>query len=71
MLYINRIKGYRASLGYTQKQFSEMIGCSEKTYNLKENGKREFYAKEILAIFEIIKQKYPEVRLEEIFLGQK
>ena len=42
------IKAERVRLGYTQSFVADKLKISKTTYNLKENGKREFTETEII-----------------------
>ena len=43
----NKVKGYRCSLGLTQKKMADILGMSTNSYASKENGKSDFKVKEI------------------------
>ena len=43
----NKVKGYRCSLGLTQKKMADILGISTNSYASKENGKSDFKVKEI------------------------
>lgn len=58
------IKSERARLGYNQQFIADKLGVSKSTYNLKENGKREFTETE-MRILSIIFGK----SLDELFFN--
>ena len=43
----NKVKGYRCSLGLTQKKMADILGMSTNSYASKENGISDFKVKEI------------------------
>jgi putative transcriptional regulator len=49
-----KLKDYRLSKGYTQKDMAKLLGISQQSYSNKELGKREFNIKELIAIEKII-----------------
>lgn len=49
-----RLKDYRVSKGYTQKDMAKFLGISQQSYSNKELGKRDFTIKELIAIEKII-----------------
>lgn len=59
----NKIKAGRAEKGYTQGQIALKLGMSEPTYNLKENGKRQFTENEMITLSILL-----EKSLDELFL---
>lgn len=59
----NMIKAGRAEKGYTQGQIASKLGMSEPTYNLKENGKRQFTENEMITLSIVL-----EKSLDELFL---
>lgn len=52
---LEKIKGKIAENGYSQKDIAKHIGCSQLTFSRKITGKREFSAKEISTISEMLK----------------
>lgn len=60
------IKAGRAEKGYTQSQIASKLGMSKPTYNLKENGKRQFTENEMITLSIIL-----EKSLDELFLYNK
>lgn len=60
------IKSERARLGYNQQFVADKLGISKSTYNLKENGKREFTETEMRILSTIFKKS-----LDELFFNSK
>ncbi|MCC0671631.1 helix-turn-helix domain-containing protein [Clostridioides sp. ES-S-0145-01] len=60
------LKAGRIEAGYTQEELAYKIGIAKSTYNLKENGKRNFTEKEMIMISYILKKT-----LDELFLEKK
>lgn len=60
------LKSKRALNGFTQEEIANEIGISTKSYNLKENGKRNFSLKEAATISQFLNLSLKEVN--DIFL---
>lgn len=60
---------YRKLLGLNQSTMASKIGISLTSYSLKENGKFPFNQKEMIKIVQIIKEKYPDVTMDDIFFN--
>ena len=60
-----KLKRTRMKHGLTQADMAEILGISKVSYNLKENGKREFKQSEINGILDL----FTELSYEEIFLS--
>lgn len=58
-----KLKGKRVEKGLTQTDIAKMLGMATATYNLKENGSREFTMTECIEIMKILDCKF-----EDIFL---
>lgn len=52
----NKVKGYRCSLGLTQKKMADILGMSTNSYASKENGKSDFKLKEINKFINFMKK---------------
>lgn len=63
----SKLAGYRVMLRKTQKDFAEILGISQQSYNKKENGKIFFNPKEMEIIKNIIKERIPTITMEDIF----
>lgn len=61
------LKRTRLYKGFLQKDIAQNLGISQKSYNLKENGKREFNRNEMIAIVESLDLTMNEVN--EIFFN--
>lgn len=59
-----RLRAKRVELGLRQEDMANRLGITLATYSLKESGKREFVASEILQILNILNSKF-----EDIFLN--
>jgi putative transcriptional regulator len=60
---LNRIKGKRNEKGITQDEMALKLGITQKTYNLKENGKAEFTLAELSAILVILGCNFDDIFL--------
>lgn len=58
------IKAERVRLGYTQSFVADKLKISKTTYNLKENGKREFTETEMIVLSKLFKKT-----LDDLFLN--
>lgn len=59
-----KLKGKRAEKGITQKEISKMLNMAIATYNLKENGTREFSMSECIKIMKILDCKFEDIFLQ-------
>ena len=55
-----KLKAKRVELGLTQLDMANKMGITLSTYNLKEQGKREFLSSEIIKILDIFKCAYED-----------
>lgn len=55
------LKAGRIEAGYTQEELAYKIGIAKSTYNLKENGKRNFTEKEMIMISYILNKTMDEL----------
>ena len=60
---LNRIKGKRNEKGITQDEMALRLGITQKTYNLKENGKADFTLAELATIINILECKFTDIFL--------
>ena len=58
-----KLKGKRVEKGLNQNDIAKMLNMATSTYNMKENGIREFTMTECIEIMKIL-----ECSFEEIFL---
>ncbi len=55
------LKAERIRHGYSQMEIAKLSGMSETTYNLKENGKRDFTQTEMLLLSKILEKTMDEL----------
>ena len=60
---LDKIRGKRNELRMTQEEIALRLGMTQKTYNLKENGKTEFTLEELLCIMSIFGWKFSDIFL--------
>lgn len=58
---LRKLKSKRVLIGLTQVEIAKKLGVTEKTYNMKENGKMDFSLKQVIKVSEIL-----DLTLEEI-----
>lgn len=66
-LNINKVAGYRAFLGMTQKEVAEYLKISTQSYSNKENGKRTFKDNEKVKLKILFNQVDPNLTIDKIF----
>ena len=59
-----KLKGKRVEKGLTQPQIAKLLNMATSTYNLKENGSREFSMTECIAIMKILNCTFEEIFLQ-------
>lgn len=64
---INKVAGYRAFLGMTQKEVAEYLSISTQSYSNKENGKRTFNDNEKVKLKILFNQVDPNLTIDKIF----
>lgn len=64
---INKVAGYRAFLGMTQKEVAEYLKISTQSYSNKENGKRTFKDNEKVKLKILFNQVDPNLTIDKIF----
>ena len=64
---INKVAGYRAFLGMTQKEVAEYLKISTQSYSTKENGKRTFNDNEKVKLKILFNQVDPNLTIDKIF----
>ena len=62
-----KLIAYRKMLKLNQKFIAEKIGISPTSYSHKESGKINFNQKEMVVITNIIKEKIPNITMDDIF----
>ncbi|EPY2273183.1 helix-turn-helix transcriptional regulator [Clostridium sporogenes] len=66
-----KLVAYRKMLQMNQKSFAEKIGISLVSYSNKETGKTEFTQNEMITITNIIKEKIPNITMDDIFFDNR
>lgn len=67
MMSKNKIRGYRAMLGKTQKEMAKALNISPKSYYNKENGNVSFKDGEKLLFKKLVADLFPDITIEDIF----
>lgn len=60
---LTKLKGKRAERGISQQKIAQLLHMAVSTYNIKENGMREFSMSECIEIMKIL-----DCSFEDIFL---
>lgn len=66
----NKVKGYRAMLGLTQKQIAELLGITPQSYSSKEIGIRSFKDSEKIKLKELFGEIDANLTIDSIFFNQ-
>ena len=61
--YLNKIRGKRTEKRITQEEMATKLGITQKTYNLKENGKTEFTIEEVATLLNILGCSFNDIFL--------
>ncbi|WP_238884440.1 helix-turn-helix transcriptional regulator [Clostridium sp. YIM B02551] len=64
-----KLVAYRKMIDITQQEMAIKLGICLTTYNHKETGKKEFSQKEMVSITDIIKEKIPDITMDDIFFN--
>ena len=56
-----KIKEYRMTKGYTQREIAELLGIKQNTYSDKELGKSKFTIDEVKLIKELFEVTYDDL----------
>jgi putative transcriptional regulator len=59
-----KLKGKRVEKGLSQEEISKLLNKALSTYNLKENGSREFTMTECINIMKILECKFEDIFLQ-------
>lgn len=59
-----KLKGKRVEKGLTQTDIAKLIGMATSTYNMKENGSREFSMSECIEIMKVLDCKFEDIFLQ-------
>lgn len=65
------VANYRKFIGYTQKDFADILKISTQSYSRRERGVVDFTDNEKIKIKEIVKPYFPGVTIEDIFFSQE
>ncbi|MEG2789115.1 MAG: hypothetical protein RR942_14985 [Romboutsia sp.] len=65
-----KITGYLRLIGKNQGDLAEILDIQENTLSFKINGKKDFKLSEMIVITRLIKDKLPQVTMDEIFFEQ-
>ena len=65
------VVNYRRYYGYTQQDFSNLIGKDRKTYCLKEKGRINFSPQEMLLIRDELRKFDKSLTIDQIFFTSK
>lgn len=65
---MNKVKGYRTMIGYSQEDMAKALNITRDTYRLKESGERQFTQDEMIKFLNEVKKTDNTVTLDIIFL---
>lgn len=66
----NKLVGYRAMLGKTQKEMADAMGISRQSYYLKEKGDIAFSDNEKSIFKKMLIPLFPTITIDELFFNQ-
>lgn len=66
---MDKLRGYRNMIGYSQEQMAQELDVSKQTYNLKEQGKVEFKISEANKIVSVLNEAGIKIKYQDIFLS--
>lgn len=61
------LKGYRIMAGFIQEDLASLLKISRPAFNMKENGINKFTPEEKEIIFTTLKEKIPNLKIEDVF----
>lgn len=67
MKKLNKVAGYRAMLGFSQREMAELFGISKQAYSAKERGLTNFNKSEMIIFKNLLIEYIPEISIDEIF----
>lgn len=67
----NKVKGYRAMLGITQKELADRLGVTIQSVSNKERGITAFTDNEKVVIKKMLEPHFPHITIDEIFFDKK
>lgn len=65
---MNKVKGYRTMIGYSQEDMAKALDITRDTYRLKESGERQFTQDEMIKFLNEVKKTDKTATLDIIFL---
>lgn len=63
---MNKVKGYRNMIGYTQKQMAEALDMPLRSYMDKENGITDFSIEKYKAIRDLFNAKGLKLKIDDL-----
>lgn len=67
----NKVKGYRAMLGITQKELANRLNVTIQSISNKERGITAFTDKEKVLIKAMLEPHFPNITIDEIFFDKR
>ena len=67
----NKVKGYRAMLGITQKELASRLNVTIQSISNKERGVTAFTDREKVLIKAMLEPHFPKITIDEIFFGKR
>lgn len=64
---MKKIVKFRKKYGLTQAEIAHSLGISRVSYNMKENGKRQFKPIEMLKLYKYFEKKGIKLDIQEFF----
>ena len=68
---LRTLKSKRVLVGLTQVEIAKKLGVTEKTYNMKENGKLDFSLRQVIQVSEILGLTLEEINESFLHLNIK
>lgn len=65
-----KLIGFRKMAGVSQEEMANKIGMVQATYSRKESGIVSFDEKEMIQVYEVLKEKIPEVKITDLFFNK-
>lgn len=64
---MNKVKGYRTMIGYSQEDMAKALDISTTAYRYKEAGDRPFTQDEMIKFTNTIKAIQSDIKMDDIF----
>ena len=64
---LNKVAGFRAMLGLTQKDVADYLGITPQNYSFKERGHRRFNDDEKKKMLTLLRQAEKDLTIDELF----